>query len=175
MRALTLWPEWAWMVAHCGKDVENRGWGPPPWILGHRLAIHAGRNVGGKPGAAAYREGTDAVRGMAARAGLDPSPLADWLNDLHRGLSNATSAILAVATISAPPAVGSSSGWAVPGANHWILGDVVVLPEPVRCRGAQGLWVLPRDVEAAVLSQMYRANGRRRTLQAPDGGAEEER
>ena len=36
------------------------------------------------------------------------------------------------------------------------LTDVIALPEPVPCRGAQGLWTLPADVESAVLAQIAR-------------------
>lgn len=154
MRALTLWPEWAWAVAHLGKDVENRGWAPPFYILGQRIAIHAGRHVGGKPGAAAYRAGTDCVRAAAMAAGLDPSPLADWLNRLHRELCEATSAVVAVAHVGYNPAIPSPSLWAEPGQRHWRLAEVVTLLQPVPCRGAQGLWVLPRPVEDAVVEQI---------------------
>jgi hypothetical protein len=154
MRALTLWPEWAWAVAHLGKDVENRGWAPPFWVLGQQIAIHAGRHVGGKPGARYYLAGTDAVREMAVRAGLDPGPLADWLNKLHRELCETTSVVVAVARVEAECARYAPSGWAVPGQHHWRLHDVVALPRPVPCRGAQGLWVIPREVEDAVVAQL---------------------
>lgn len=29
LRALTLWPEWAYAVCHLGKNIENRQWVPP--------------------------------------------------------------------------------------------------------------------------------------------------
>lgn len=156
MRALTLWPEWAWAVAHLGKDVENRGWAPPFYILGQRIAIHAGRHVGGKSGAAAYRAGTDCVRAAAMAAGLDPSPLADWLNEMHRDLCAATSAVVAVARVEYSLGISPPSLWAEPGQRHWRLGDVVTLPRPVPCRGAQGLWIVPREVEDAVAAQLGR-------------------
>lgn len=40
--------------------------------------------------------------------------------------------------------------------DRWghIYADVRPLPEPVPCRGAQGLWNVPDDVEAAVLAQL---------------------
>ena len=34
-------------------------------------------------------------------------------------------------------------------------GDVARLAEPVPCRGAQGLWTLPEDVEAKVMGQVW--------------------
>lgn len=44
-----------------------------------------------------------------------------------------------------------------PGRWAWILADVRPLPEPVPCRGAQGLWTVPADIEAAVLDQAREA------------------
>jgi hypothetical protein len=156
MRALTLWPEWAWAIAHLGKDVENRIWAPPSWLIGQTLAIHAGKNVGGKPGCKSYHLGTTLVRETAISAGLDPSPLAEWVNKLHRELCNATSAVVAVARVEAECERCEPSRWSVEGQRHWRLHDVVALREPVRCRGAQGLWVLPADIETNVREQLAR-------------------
>lgn len=41
----------------------------------------------------------------------------------------------------------------------WVLDEVVTLPKPVPCRGAQGLWTLPADVESAVLAQLGGEHG----------------
>jgi len=46
------------------------------------------------------------------------------------------------------------TGWDVPGAVHWRLADVRRLAEPVSCRGAQGLWLVPDDVAAAVRERL---------------------
>lgn len=48
MRALTVWPEWAWAICFLMKDVENRSWQAPETSWGHRLAIHAGMAIGGR-------------------------------------------------------------------------------------------------------------------------------
>jgi hypothetical protein len=39
------------------------------------------------------------------------------------------------------------------GPYGWTLDDVVALPAPVPCRGAQGLWPVPDDVAALVIEQ----------------------
>jgi len=39
----------------------------------------------------------------------------------------------------------------------WVFRDRRHLAEPVPCKGAQGLWTLPVDVEAAVVAQLARA------------------
>jgi hypothetical protein len=41
-----------------------------------------------------------------------------------------------------------------PGQWHWELTDVRPLAGPVPCRGAQRLWGLPIDVEAAARAQL---------------------
>ena len=43
MRGLTLHQPWAWAIAHAGKNVENRTWAPPAYMIGERIAIHAGK------------------------------------------------------------------------------------------------------------------------------------
>lgn len=40
------------------------------------------------------------------------------------------------------------------GPTAWVLRDVRRLPEPVPCRGMQGLWGVPPDVAAAVMRQI---------------------
>ena len=45
MKALTVIQPWAWAIAHAGKRVENRTWGPPRDVIGQRIAIHAGRRL----------------------------------------------------------------------------------------------------------------------------------
>jgi len=49
MKALTLWPEWAWAVCCLFKRVENRGYKPPASDIGAPLMIHAGKYIGGRP------------------------------------------------------------------------------------------------------------------------------
>jgi hypothetical protein len=47
MKAITLWPEWAWAICCLFKRVENRGWKPSDAELGRPLLIHAGASIGG--------------------------------------------------------------------------------------------------------------------------------
>lgn len=42
MKALTVWQPWATLIAIEAKPYEFRGWQPPRWLVGKRLAIHAG-------------------------------------------------------------------------------------------------------------------------------------
>lgn len=43
-----------------------------------------------------------------------------------------------------------------PGRYGLLIDPVIPLPEPVPCRGAQGLWTVPADVEAAVREALVR-------------------
>lgn len=42
MKALTIWQPWATLVAIGAKPYEFRSWQPPGWLVGQRIAIHAG-------------------------------------------------------------------------------------------------------------------------------------
>lgn len=145
--ALTLWPEWAYAITHLGKDVENRDWERlPTWLTGRYLAIHAGAHIGGRAAKVATKEGLDAVAFMARRAGLDvrvsPSKVV-------------TSAIVAVVKVGKVGQV--ESPWAVPDA--WQIGfdRVVVLREPVVCKGAQKLWTPDPEILERLRAQWLAA------------------
>lgn len=164
LRALTLWPEWAWAIHHLDKRVENRGW---PIPLGEWFALHAGKSIGGRPGAAFVEDGLLAVQDMAHRAGWSlGGPLASTVftkagRKVHmRGTETACAAcdppcspmrgwaILGVFRVTAHLR-SSADPWHVPGeiGNRF---DYRPLREPVPCKGAQGLWTVPEDVAARV-------------------------
>lgn len=42
MKALTVWQPWATLIAIGAKPYEFRSWSPPRWLIGQRIAIHAG-------------------------------------------------------------------------------------------------------------------------------------
>lgn len=45
MRALSIQQPWADLILTGGKDVENRSWWPPKWMIGQRFYVHAGKTV----------------------------------------------------------------------------------------------------------------------------------
>ncbi len=60
--SLTLWRPWDWAITRAPeggpvspKQIENRPWRPPGWLIGQRLAIHGGRKWDAR-GAAIIRE-----------------------------------------------------------------------------------------------------------------------
>jgi len=148
MRALTIRHPWPWAICYLGKDVENRCWFPSREQLrvGDRFAIHAGK----MPSVIEIRE---AFSGMDAMGCIDEHTKTPTLADLRTQESR----IVAVATY-AGAVVHHLSSWFV-GAYGWTWSKLVVLPEPVMCRGAQGLWAIPSDVEARVLAQMPVSDG----------------
>lgn len=174
MQALTLWQPWAWAMAFAGKPVENRTWAPPHALLGQRIAIHAGKVCD-----------ADAICDIAAEFGLMP---ADWQPPSPSyGLEGAKpvgtlagGAVVAVGTLAGyvcddgngriigeticPETTAGfarsyrASRW-YQGPVGWIVVNRIALPTPVPCRGAQGLWTLPPDVEAAVMRQIEEVRG----------------
>lgn len=172
MKAITLWPEWAWAVACLGKDVENR---PRPASfyglkVGDEFAIHAGAHLGGRPGATTAADALSEVAFMAKRAGVlvDYDPRAGAIGhavgrDYHMLSTRRYPAqsVVAVATLGActfnEPSVG---GWQVPGQYGFKLVDVRVLDWPVSCStreypgNRQGGWTLPGPVETLVRARL---------------------
>lgn len=168
MQALTLWQPWAWAMAFAGKPVENRTWAPPHSLLGQRIAIHAGKTCDEKM-----------IDGIGAEFGIVPAtsdvPLLGYGNDLQRIGHLARGAVVAVGTL-AGYVCDDGNGRAISATNDphvaaeilrkarasrwyqgpigWIVVNRIALPKPVPCRGAQGLWTLPPDVEAAVMRQI---------------------
>lgn len=153
MKALTLWPEWAWAIDRLDKRVENRDWALP---VGEWIALHAGKNIGGRPGRVAEEEGRVALAHMAGRAGWDALIASDGLTlgggDRFVDLDKAdivTSAILGAFRVIAAdaPNTGDLDGWRVPDAygNRF---EYRPLARSVPCKGAQGLWTVPPDVVA---------------------------
>lgn len=173
MKALTLKQPWAWAVAHAGKDVENRTWKPPASVIGHRIAIHAGRtSIEANDG-----EGVDAYEDivLAFHVACEDDPYDYPKTIIKRGRIQ-LGGIIAVATIegwvterdsyktrsfagnyldAAPLAVkhARQSKWFT-GPYGWLLTDVIALPEPIPCKGSQGLWTVPVEVEAEINRQV---------------------
>jgi hypothetical protein len=131
MRALTLWQPWAWAISDFTKRIENRPWSPPEWLKGRFFAIHAGKT---------YDE-TSARHIEEAFGVVVP-------RDLPLGAIVAIARLVSVVTE-------SDDSWFA-GPCGWILDDVVKLDSPVMCRGAQGLWTVPWDVERQVILQLPR-------------------
>jgi hypothetical protein len=123
LRALTIHQPWAWAIAHAGKRIENRTWKPPVSLVGSHLAIHAGKVFS-----------DDGELSLILR-GFDPP------DTYVRG------AIVAVAKV---------AGWVERSGDPWFVGPIgwelseLRVFEPVPCKGAQGLWLVPDGVLSIV-------------------------
>lgn len=149
MRALTLWPEWAWAVHYLDKRLENRGYKLP---FGEWIALHAGAHLGGRKGSVAEAEARENVRDMAIRAGWTTDGGLWNCYDFRRGdqlvrldptkpLNSMIHGLFRVNIY----AMGAPGGWHVPGQIGNCF-EYLPLAEPVPCKGAQGLWTVPADV-----------------------------
>lgn len=133
VRALSLWQPWAHIVASGDKRVENRSWEPPPWLIGQRFAIHAAKRW----------DSTGALR--IAELWDQPCPRFD---DVEFGAVIATVRLVMVATTPEQVMAHASEDQAIWffGPYGWVLEDARPV-KPVLCRGFQGLWTLPNDLE----------------------------
>jgi hypothetical protein len=144
--ALTLWHPWPWAIVH-GKPVENRDWAPPSSLLrpGEWLALHGGKFPAGR----ALQESAGAYQWIVANG------LAAGGNLLSALIAPYASAIFAVVRY-AGAVTAHESPWFV-GPVGWTWDRLVVLPEPVRCKGHQKLWTVPDDVLVDVRDQFKAA------------------
>lgn len=147
MKALTVLQPWASLISLGAKRYETRSWGTPYRGL---IAIHAGKQL------APWQ------RSMTACDGYLRQPLAiagmPYACDLPLG------AIVAVVVIAACTGADRlvldlsveelARGDFTPGRFAWELRDVIRLPRPVECRGAQRIWEVPESVAVAVRSQL---------------------
>ena len=138
MRAITIKRPWSFAVARLGKDVENRGWRTNYRGL---LAIHAGQ-----------RWDDDAAARVLDLTGNYPVQTAQGivavvnLTDCHEAEIDFTQGGFQPGCC--------ESRWGMPTGWHWVLADAVALADPIPCKGRQGLWTLPADVERAVRQQV---------------------
>lgn len=139
MKALTLWQPWAWAICHLKKDVENRAWRPPDNLIGKRLAIHAGKRLD--------EQAASDIRVMVRASSMLGLP--DVPHEFTHGAIVATVRLAGFFDPENEPV-----GWHNKGSYGWFLDELIVLPEPVPCRGAQGLWNVPQDVLDKIRDQL---------------------
>lgn len=180
LKGLSLTPPWGTLVAvaarfpRLGKHIETRGWSTS---YRGRLAIHQTKGLGElterelaaicarEPFCAALAavgitEPGQLPRGQIvavvslldcvptrnpAAAGVPGAP---WFTGVSRGVGQHYFEV--------PPTEPERSfGDYRPGRFAWLLEDIQDVPEPVSCRGAQGLWDVPADV-AGQLGEVVR-------------------
>lgn len=134
MRALTIWQPWAWLIAEGHKRIENRTWPVPSYLIGERVAIHAG---------ATYSDiGSDTWSWLRQR-GIEVPP------------RMALSYKAVVATVRIVDCVTESDDPLFAGTFGFVMDERRKLTAPVPCRGHQGFWTLPD----AALAEVRRHGG----------------
>ena len=136
MKALTLWRPWPAAILFLGKRVENRTWVPPSSVIGQTIAIHAGKRI-------------DDPRALGGDGGFTRAEIALY-NERRLAEGIVGIARLVACRRSCPP--GQERWWCGP--FGWLLDEVQVLDRPIPCRGAQGLWEVPEEIELEVDGQL---------------------
>lgn len=160
LRAISLWPEWAYAVAHLGKNGENRTWPLPKARVGKPLLICAGMRPILNPSGVPYllrggRRCTDlhAFRRVAWEA------VALWEWD-WRSIEAARGRALALVLpgVSCLGAEVGDIGYAWvdrgPGMHFWPFWESVTLTTPLPVKGAQSLFRVAPGVAIEVARQV---------------------
>lgn len=169
MKAITLWPEWAWAICALGKNVENRTWRPTLRNC-EQFAIHAGNSFGGYLASGLTIEDIfEPVFEMASRAGwsLGYQRTGNLIKGRHESSQASieqeiskipTGKVVAITTLLGvrDPSKGGNGVWPWWAEDQygWMLRDTVVLPRPVLAKGCRSLWYMPDDVLDAVTQQI---------------------
>lgn len=147
MLALTLKHPWPFAICHMGKRIENRRWKPWRSILGGFIAIHGGtvpeshvliRDI--------VDEGRDLIRRFGKPEGFDDIKLRDAC------MTGIVAIVRVIGIIDGLDDQGSDDPW-FEGPYGWKLDDVFMLPKPVACKGARGLWEIPYPEVNDVIEQ----------------------
>lgn len=165
MKALTAQQPWAWAIFH-GKNVENR---TQLWGYRGTLLIHAGLRWSER-GAVDDRVVGKFVDERSRNGLLDD--VTEMVEDFELSKSDVgpVGAVLGtVELVDVHPAAGCCAPWGesayvehgVGGrrrVTHLVLEDPRLLPVPIPCVGALGLWTPPVDVVDAVTAARRRGN-----------------
>lgn len=137
MRAISIKQPWAWAILHCGKRIENRS-REVPWssAIGTTVLIHASAQV-------TLREYRDAANFIRAITGyMVPDRI-----DIPLGCIVGRCRIWGTRTLSQVKQQCSATDqqWAV--GPYCLLLDQVVAIAITPCKGHQGLWTVPKELE----------------------------
>ena len=153
MRALSLLQPWASGIALGFKEWETRSW---PTKYRGEVAIHASKRL--------PKEARELCRHQPWSKVIETGGLEDFLLVDNAVKALPVGAIIAVATLAtcrrvegiAPFISHDERLWGdfSPGRRAWLMRGVILLPQPVPCAGALGLWRVPADVERQVREQL---------------------
>lgn len=134
VNALTLKHPWPWAIIKLGKRIENRTW-RPVMEIGAWYAIHGGKI----PKADDLEDVLWQARELAW----------EFSNTILRGTAPTLQDALLTGIVALARHGGvvkqSDDPW-FEGPFGWVISELIVLPEAIPCRGAQGLWKVPLDI-----------------------------
>lgn len=153
MKALTIWQPWASLIVAGAKPFEFRGWRPPRSVIGQRIVIHAAAR---RPDFQECRRLYQALSDRGSLAGKMTCLHADLALPIVSGCVDELPRSVGLGSaIVGEPRLGSeiAEEFGVPRANDsdrdahsnwgWPMLEIETWPQPVRMRGAQGLWNWP--------------------------------
>ncbi len=147
MKALTLWRPWPYAIFHLGKRVENRGWPFPVDMIGQTIAIHAGKKWD--------REGERFIRKLSFVDNFHYEGDEEALTEFKGGGGKIVGTIRLAGCERFDPKDKYRWQHYAPwtcGPYCWLLAEPVELLIPITCRGSQGLWNVPLEIERQVLA-----------------------
>lgn len=129
MKVISLWQPWASLVIDGRKKIETRHWSPPASLVGQPLAIHAAKKV---DIAMAHKWGYNSKT-------IPRGAVLGVVKITHTQMfDEAFCEMISIYTE-------SQYGNFKPGRYGWFLKLLEKLPEPIPCRGHQGIfnWECP--------------------------------
>lgn len=151
MKAITLWPEWLWVIRNLGKRVENRTWRLSNSHTFKPILLHAGKRVGGGK----VEDGLYWVYQTALYNGYECVAFSDALKFEDKVLRISDLDYGKIVGVTAFSCCDRCSGkWSIDGQWHWRMMYAKFFDNPVPCRGAQGFWEVPKNVIGSVNDQM---------------------
>ena len=147
MTALTLKHPWPYAVAAGGKPIENRTWPPPAPAVGRWHGLHGGVDPRGR----ARDEAAAALAELISRGLVPPVSLERAIRPDMVGVWRLAGVVGPDDDLADDPWFGGPFGWHFP--------EVVVFKEPIPCKGAQGLWLVPEDVVAEMRRRWAEVKG----------------
>lgn len=127
---LTLLQPWPYAIRELDKRIENRGWTPPAWVYDRWLALHGSK----------YPMGSKLQEAMADHEVLvQKHGCTVPVNRFPEIAIHGIFALVRVSHFVTEPEIGSEDPWFC-GPYGWVIDDLIALPEPVTCKGAQRLW-----------------------------------
>ena len=145
MKAFTLHQPWASLAAVGVKKMETRSWAPPIADVNQRIAIHAAKRpakIDELPQGVSWPWARDLPLGEIVATAMLRDALQVKLILNVTGHARCTN-IEGKDYVVTPDVYGDFT----PGRWVWLLDDVMQVKPGIPCRGFQGLWGLPEEIE----------------------------